>query len=72
LLIAGVPFSGTPSPNATITIPLVGTLKLNVIQTSGSGVQVYAMQLVLSVPLGGLPVGAKITVAAAQAGVYSH
>jgi hypothetical protein len=72
LVIAGVPFSGTPPPNTTITIPLVGTLNLNVIQTTGTGVQVYAMQLVLSVPLGGLPVGAKITVAAAQAGVYSH
>jgi hypothetical protein len=69
LVIAGVPFSGTPAPNTTITIPLVGTLKLNVIQTSSTGVQVYAMQLVLSAPLGSLPANAKIIVAAAHAGV---
>jgi hypothetical protein len=69
LVIAGVPFSGTPPPNTTITIPLVGTLKLNVIQTTATGVQVYGMQLVLSAPLGALPAGAKIIVAAAKAGV---
>ncbi|MDT4996416.1 MAG: hypothetical protein QOD45_484 [Pseudonocardiales bacterium] len=72
LVIAGVPFSGTPPPNTTITIPLVGTLKLNVITTTSTGVQVYAMQLVLSAPLGALPTGAKITVAAAHAGVYNR
>ena len=54
LVINGVPFSGTPPPNTTMTIPLVGTLKLNVITTTPTGVQVYAMQLVSSVPLGAL------------------
>ena len=72
LVINGVPFSGTPPPNTTMTIPLVGTLKLNVITTTPTGVQVYAMQLVSSVPLGALAPGAKITVAAAHAGAYNR
>ena len=58
--------------NSSFTIPGVGTLRANVVVQSGTGIQAYGLQLVLTAAVGGLPIGAVVTVSAASAGVSAR
>ena len=58
--------------NTRINIAGVGTLYLRRSIWNSSGVQVYALQLVLSTAQGGLPAGAVVTAGVAHSGVRYH
>lgn len=72
LHINGHAISGTVRRNSSFTIPGVGTLRANVVVQSGTGIQAYGLQLVLTAAVGGLPIGAVVTVSAASAGVSAR
>jgi hypothetical protein len=72
LRVNGHAISGTPRLNSSFTIPGVGTLHANVVVQSGTGIQAYGLQLVLTAAQGGLPIGAVITISAASAGVSAR
>ena len=69
LTINGKSQSGTAPKNTKIAIPQVGTLWLNRVIRTRSGVQVRGIDLVLSVTKNGFKRGTEIIVAAASAGV---
>jgi hypothetical protein len=72
LRINGNPVTITIRPNTRVNILGVGILHLRRSHLEESGLEVYALQLVLSSAQGGLPAGAVVTVGAAQAGVRYH
>lgn len=72
LRINGHAITGTPRRNSSFTIPGVGTVRANVVVQSGTGIQAYGLQVVLTAAVGGLPIGAVITVSAASAGVSAR
>jgi hypothetical protein len=69
LTINGQKRSGNQPANTKFGIPGVGTLWVNRVVKSANGLQVYAMQLVLSVGQDGLSKGTVVTLGAAKATV---
>ena len=67
LTINGQKRSGNQPANTKLAIPGVGTLWVNRVVKSAKGLQVYAMQLVLTVARDGLSKGTIITLGAAKA-----
>jgi hypothetical protein len=64
--------NGTSEPAnkaTTQSIPGLGTLYVDRVVKTKTGIRVYALELVLSAPLGGLASGADIIIGAARAGV---
>ena len=72
LVVAGVPISGTPPPNTTITLPLgLGFVVLNEQvpdgpETGHTGLTVRAIRVVVTLPLAPLLRGAEVIVAEAH------
>jgi hypothetical protein len=72
LVVAGVPISGTPPPNTTITLPLgLGYVVLNeqtpdAPETGHTGLTVRAIHIKLTTPLAPLLTGAEVIVAEAH------
>lgn len=72
LVVAGVPISGTPPPNTTITLPLgLGFVVLNEQVPDGpeaghTGLTVRAIRAVITLPLAPLLRGAEVIVAEAH------
>jgi hypothetical protein len=69
LRINGTPVTTPIGPNTTRTIPGVGTLYMRRSVWSSTGMDVIALQLVLSNARGSLPAGTVITAGFAQSGV---
>ena len=69
LTINGQKKSGTQPANTKFAIPGVGTLWVNRVIKSANGLQVYALQLVLSTSQSGLSKGSVLTLGAAKAAV---
>jgi IS5 family transposase len=67
LTIAGHPVKTTTAPNTAKQLPGVGTLWLNRKVTTGRGVEVHALELVLSKARDGFKKGAVIDIANAEA-----
>ena len=72
LKIHGKSVSVSAKPNTKISIAGVGTVWLNRTITSGSAIQVYAIQIELSTARAGLKAGAVIDIAGARAGVTTN
>ncbi|UTI64601.1 hypothetical protein NBH00_25120 [Paraconexibacter antarcticus] len=72
LVVAGIPISGTPPPNTTITLPLgLGYVVLNeqtpdAPETGHTGLTVRAIHIKLTTPLAPLLTGAEVIVAEAH------
>ena len=56
----GTPVAVSPTPNSSVSVPLVGTVLLNEQHTSGSQISVTAIHAIIATPLG---VGANLPVA---------
>ena len=70
LRVRGLPAIGdNVKPNTTIKIANVGTLYLHRVVKTPTSVEVRMIELVLSTPQGGLPVGADIKIGVAQVGL---
>jgi hypothetical protein len=60
---------GNLGPNSSRTVPGVGTLYVRKSTWSSTGLDVIALQLVVSTAQTGLPVGAVVNIGYAQSGV---
>jgi hypothetical protein len=76
LIIAGKPVADSPPPNTIIALPGLGSVKLNVVTTSGNGTKAVGLQVIMlqvsitSTNSFGLPVGATLTIGEASVGYH--